>query len=96
VIGFLRQFDLLTDFKINAEVNHATLAGHTFTHEVQVLQMRFTWKHGCKSRRLPEWLGYRQFPNNLNELVEAMLIILEAGGFGGRNKLRCKDPPQFY
>jgi xylose isomerase len=36
VINFLRQYDLLNDFKINIEVNHATLAGHTFTHELQV------------------------------------------------------------
>src|SRR4030095_13414304 len=36
VIGFLRQYDLLNDFKLNVEVNHATLAGHTFTHELQV------------------------------------------------------------
>ncbi|HSC37097.1 MAG TPA: xylose isomerase, partial [Chitinophagaceae bacterium] len=36
VIGFLRQFDLLNDFKLNIEVNHATLAGHTFQHELQV------------------------------------------------------------
>ncbi|HEX2619451.1 MAG TPA: xylose isomerase, partial [Phototrophicaceae bacterium] len=36
VIGFLRQYDLLEDFSLNIEVNHATLAGHTFTHELQV------------------------------------------------------------
>jgi len=33
VIGFLRQYDLLNEFKLNIEVNHATLAGHTFQHE---------------------------------------------------------------
>ncbi|MGE8380901.1 MAG: xylose isomerase, partial [Sphingobacterium sp.] len=36
VLGFLRQYDLLDDFKLNLEVNHATLAGHTFQHELQV------------------------------------------------------------
>jgi len=36
VLGFLRQYDLLGDFKINIEVNHATLANHTFAHELQV------------------------------------------------------------
>jgi xylose isomerase len=36
VIGFLRQYDLLDDFKLNIEVNHATLAHHTFQHELQV------------------------------------------------------------
>ncbi len=84
VIGFLRQFDLLNDFKINAEVNHATLAGHTFTHELQVAAdagmlgsidaNRGDYQNGWDTD---------QFPNNINELVEAMLIILEAGGFAG-------------
>jgi xylose isomerase len=84
VISFLRQFDLLNDFKLNIEVNHATLAGHTFTHELQVAAdagllgsidaNRGDYQNGWDTD---------QFPNNLNELVEAMLIILEAGGFGG-------------
>ena len=60
VIGFLRQYDLLNDFKLNVEVNHATLAGHTFTHELQVAaDAGLLGKHGCQSRRLSKWLGYR-------------------------------------
>ncbi|HYK46444.1 MAG TPA: xylose isomerase [Parafilimonas sp.] len=84
VISFLRQFDLLDDFKLNIEVNHATLAGHTFTHELQVAAdagllgsidaNRGDYQNGWDTD---------QFPNNINELVEAMLIILEAGGFAG-------------
>ena len=84
VISFLRQYDLLNDFKLNIEVNHATLAGHTFTHELQVAAdagllgsidaNRGDYQNGWDTD---------QFPNNLNELVEAMLIILEAGGFSG-------------
>ncbi|MFL5808898.1 MAG: xylose isomerase [Flavisolibacter sp.] len=84
VIGFLRQYDLLKDFKINIEVNHATLAGHTFTHELQasadagvlgsIDANRGDYQNGWDTD---------QFPNNINELTEAMLIILEAGGFGG-------------
>jgi len=35
VIGFLRSYGLDKDFKLNIEVNHATLAGHTFQHEIQ-------------------------------------------------------------
>ncbi|MBU7578561.1 MAG: xylose isomerase, partial [Flavihumibacter sp.] len=64
--------------------NHATLAGHTFTHELQVAAdagllgsidaNRGDYQNGWDTD---------QFPNNLNELAEAMLIILEAGGFGG-------------
>ncbi|MEX6686678.1 xylose isomerase [Danxiaibacter flavus] len=84
VIGFLRQFDLINDFKLNVEVNHATLAGHTFQHELQVAAdagllgsidaNRGDYQNGWDTD---------QFPNNINELTEAMLIILENGGFGG-------------
>lgn len=84
VIGFLRQYDLLDDFKINIEVNHATLAGHTFSHELQVAAdagmlgsidaNRGDYQNGWDTD---------QFPNNINELTEAMLVILEAGGLQG-------------
>ncbi len=84
VLGFLRQYDLLGDFKLNLEVNHATLAGHTFQHELQVAAdagmlgsidaNRGDYQNGWDTD---------QFPNNINELVETMLIILEAGGFAG-------------
>ena len=84
VIGFLRQYDLLNDFKINIEVNHATLAGHTFTHELQVAAdagmlgsidaNRGDYQNGWDTD---------QFPNDINELTEALLIILEAGGLQG-------------
>jgi xylose isomerase len=84
VIGFLRQYDLLSDFKINIEVNHATLAGHTFQHELQVAAdagvlgsvdaNRGDYQNGWDTD---------QFPNNLNELAEAMLVFLEAGGVQG-------------
>ena len=84
VIGFLRQYDLLNDFKLNIEVNHATLAGHTFQHELQVAAdagmlgsidaNRGDYQNGWDTD---------QFPNNINELTEAMLVILETGGFAG-------------
>lgn len=84
VVGFLRQYGLLNDFKINIEVNHATLAGHTFQHELQaaadagvlgsVDANRGDYQNGWDTD---------QFPNNLNELTEAMLIFLEAGGLQG-------------
>ena len=84
VIGFLRQYDLLQDFKLNIEVNHATLAGHTFQHELQVAAdagvlgsidaNRGDYQNGWDTD---------QFPNNLGELTEAMLVILQAGGFQG-------------
>jgi len=84
VIGFLRQYDLLNDFKLNVEVNHATLAGHTFQHELQIAAdagllgsidaNRGDYQNGWDTD---------QFPNNITELVEAMLVIIEAGGFKG-------------
>ncbi|MGM1430568.1 xylose isomerase [Sphingobacterium lactis] len=84
VISFLRQYDLLEDFKLNIEVNHATLAGHTFQHELQVAAdagllgsidaNRGDYQNGWDTD---------QFPNDLNELTESMLIILEAGGLQG-------------
>ncbi len=88
VIGFLRQFGLLEDFQLNIEVNHATLAGHTFQHELQIAAdagmlgsidaNRGDYQNGWDTD---------QFPNNINELVEAMLVIVEAGGItkGGIN-----------
>jgi xylose isomerase len=84
VIGFLRQYDLLNDFKLNIEVNHATLAGHTFQHELQIAAdagmlgsidaNRGDYQNGWDTD---------QFPNNINEIVEAMLVIVEAGGLSG-------------
>ena len=84
VIGFLRQYGLLDDFRLNIEVNHATLAGHTFTHELQVAAdagmlgsidaNRGDYQNGWDTD---------QFPNDITELTEAMLVILEAGGFMG-------------
>jgi xylose isomerase len=84
VIGFLKQYGLDNDFKINIEVNHATLAGHTFQHELQVAAdagmlgsidaNRGDYQNGWDTD---------QFPTNLGELAECLLIILEAGGFAG-------------
>jgi xylose isomerase len=88
VISFLREHDLMDDFKLNIEVNHATLAHHTFQHELQVAAdagmlgsidaNRGDYQNGWDTD---------QFPNNLYELTESMLVILQAGGFknGGVN-----------
>ncbi|MDZ7605043.1 MAG: xylose isomerase [Cyclobacteriaceae bacterium] len=88
VIGFLRANGLEKDFKLNIEVNHATLAGHTFQHELQVAAdagllgsidaNRGDYQNGWDTD---------QFPTNLGEMAESMLVIMEAGGFtsGGVN-----------
>lgn len=84
VIGFLRQFDLMDDFKLNIEVNHATLAGHTFQHELQVsADAGLLGSIDANRGDYQNGWDTDQFPNNINELTEAMLVILEAGGFGG-------------
>lgn len=84
VIGFLRQYDLLGDFKLNIEVNHATLAGHTFTHELQVAaDAGLLGSMDANRGDYQNGWDTDQFPNNINELTEALLIILEAGGFAG-------------
>ncbi len=88
VIGFLNAQGLAKDFAINVEVNHATLAGHTFAHELQMAAdagmlgsidaNRGDYQNGWDTD---------QFPVDIYELTEAMLIILETGGFktGGVN-----------
>jgi xylose isomerase len=84
VIGFLRQYDLLNDFSLNIEVNHATLAGHTFQHELQVAaDAGLLGSMDANRGDYQNGWDTDQFPNNLNELTEAILVILEAGGFQG-------------
>jgi xylose isomerase len=84
VIGFLRTYDLIKDFKLNIEVNHATLAGHTFTHELQVaVDAGLLGSMDANRGDYQNGWDTDQFPTNINELVEALLIILEGGGFQG-------------
>ena len=84
VIGFLRHFGLDKDFKLNIEVNHATLAGHTFQHELQVAAD--TGMLGSIDANRGDYQNgwdTDQFALNLQELAESMLIILAAGGLQG-------------
>lgn len=83
VIGFLRQFGLEKDFKLNIEVNHATLAGHTFQHELQcAVDAGMLGSIDANRGDYQNGWDTDQFPVNLYELVEAMLVVAEAGGFG--------------
>jgi xylose isomerase len=88
IIGFLNKFGLADDFKLNIEVNHATLAGHTFQHELQVAADAGMFG-SIDANRGDYQNGWDtdQFPINIYELVEAMLVIIEAGGLksGGVN-----------
>ncbi|MFA9431807.1 xylose isomerase [Egicoccus sp. AB-alg2] len=88
VHGFLARYDLLDEFRLNLEVNHATLAGHSFHHEVA-----YAVEHGLfgsiDANRGDEQNGWDtdQFPNSVDELSLAMYEILRGGGFttGGCN-----------
>ncbi|MDF2431705.1 MAG: xylose isomerase [Mucilaginibacter sp.] len=84
VLGFLQRYDLINDFKLNLEVNHATLAGHTFQHELQIA-VDAGLLGSIDANRGDNQNGWDtdQFPNDINEVTESMLIILEAGGFKG-------------
>lgn len=88
VIGFLREYGLADDFKLNIEVNHATLAGHSFQHELQTA-VDAGMLGSIDANRGDSQNGWDtdQFPINLYELTEAMLVIAEGGGFtkGGTN-----------
>ena len=88
VIGFLREFDLQNDFKLNIEVNHATLANHSFQHELQVAADAGLLG-SIDANRGDSQNGWDtdQFPVDLFDLAQAMLVILEYGGFtsGGIN-----------
>lgn len=84
VLNFLRAYDLLGDFKLNIEVNHATLAQHTFEHELTVAASANALG-SIDANRGDNQNGWDtdQFPYNLNETTEAMLVFLQAGGLQG-------------
>ena len=83
VIGFLRANGLDKDFKVNIEVNHATLAGHTFEHELAVAVDNGMLGSIDANRGDPQngW-DTDQFPNNALDMTAAMLQIVRNGGFG--------------
>jgi len=84
VLGFLRAHGLYDHFKINIEANHATLAGHTFEHELTVAAAES--KLGSIDANTGDLLlGWDtdQFPSNLYSTTAAMLVVLEQeGGIG--------------
>ncbi len=84
VIGFLRHFDLADDFKINVEVNHATLANHTFEHELQVAaDAGLLGSMDANRGDYQNGWDTDQFPIDLFELTQAMLVLLQSGGLKG-------------
>ena len=88
VIGFLRHYGLAGDFKVNVEANHATLAGHSFAHELQMCTDAGLLG-SIDVNRGDQQNGWDtdQFPTDLYDAVYAMLVVLADGGLrsGGLN-----------
>ena len=104
VIGFLHEQDLLEDFKLNIEANHATLASHTFAHDVQVAaQAGLLGSIDANRGDYQNGWDTDYFPTNLYDAAEVMIILLEHGGLepGGFNfdaKIRrnSTDPEDLF
>ena len=88
VIGFLNKYGLDKDFKLNIEANHATLAQHTFQHELRVARTNGMFGSIDANQGDP-LLGWDtdQFPTNVYDTTLCMYEVLKAGGFtnGGLN-----------
>ena len=104
VYAFLQRYDLEKEVRVNIEVNHATLAGLDFEHEIAAAQAYGIFGSIDMNRGDPRngW-DTDQFPNNAQEMTPAMLLFVQGGGFttGGFNfdaKLRRQsvDPNDLY
>lgn len=104
VYGFLKEFGLEKEIKVNIEVNHATLAGHSFEHEIATAAS-LGILGSVDANRGDHQNGWDtdQYPNNVAELVPAIYEIIRAGGFttGGFNfdtKIRREsiDPEDLF
>jgi len=104
VIGFLRAHGLDKDFKVNIEVNHATLAGHTFEHELAVaVDNHLLGSIDANRGDAQNGWDTDQFPIDNYEITQAMLQVIRNGGLGngGMNfdaKLRrnSTDPEDIF
>lgn len=84
VVGFLKAHNLDKDFKINIEVNHATLAGHTFEHELQcAVDAGMLGSIDANRGDYQNGWDTDQFPVDTFELTQAMMVILKGGGLQG-------------
>ncbi len=104
VIGFLKQHNLDKDFKLNIEVNHATLANHTFEHELQTAaNAGMLGSIDANRGDYQNAWDTDQFPNNLNELTETMMTLLTVGGlqggginFDAKTRRNSTDPSDLF
>lgn len=96
-IGFLRQYGLDKDFKMNIEANHATLAGHTFQHELRISAVN-GMLGSVDANQGDYLLGWDtdEFPFNVYETTLAMYEILKAGGLTGGLNFDAKNRRPSY
>ncbi|MCX6525554.1 MAG: xylose isomerase [Actinobacteria bacterium] len=88
VHGFLERYDLMGEYQVNIEANHATLAGHSFHHEVAyALENGIFGSVDANRGDAQNGWDTDQFPNSVEELSLVMYEIIQAGGFttGGFN-----------
>lgn len=84
VIGFLKEFGLENDFKLNIEVNHATLAGHAFEHELQcAVDAGMLGAIDANRGDVQNGWDTDQFPVDVFELTQAMMVVLKGDGMKG-------------
>lgn len=96
-IGFLRQHGLDKDFKMNIEANHATLAGHTFQHDLRVSAIN-GMLGSIDANQGDTLLGWDtdQFPSNVYETTLCMYEVLKAGGLTGGFNFDAKNRRPSY
>lgn len=96
-IGFLRQYGLDKDFKMNIEANHATLAGHTFQHDLRVSAIN-GMLGSIDANQGDTLLGWDtdQFPSNVYETTLCMYEVLKAGGLTGGFNFDAKNRRPSY
>ena len=96
-IGFLRQYGLDKDFKMNIEANHATLAGHTFQHELRISAMN-GMLGSIDANQGDLLLGWDtdEFPSNVYDATLCMYEVLKAGGLTGGFNFDSKNRRASY
>lgn len=91
VVGFLRAHGLDKDFKVNIEVNHATLAGHTFEHELQcAVDAGMLGSIDANRGDYQNGWDTDQFPVDVYELTQAMMVVIKNGGLVGGSNFDAK------
>ena len=96
-VGFLRQYGLDKDFKLNIEANHATLAGHTFQHDLRIAAVN-GMLGSIDANQGDYLLGWDtdEFPLNVYETTAAMYEVLKAGGLTGGFNFDAKNRRPSY